>query len=343
MESIWLTNIDLNSGKVMIIVRDKSAWNSIIEKEFSEYNDIYFRYEYIELFEKHYNVKLEGKLWEDNRVKIFWGHLIRDISEIEQFKDFKYYDLTTAYGYGGPLIIAKTEDNEKTKKSIGTFLAEYEDFAQKSGYICEFIRFHPFLGMGRYLKGNFVVEYVNDVIAVDLTQELEEIWRKISKGQRYNIKKSEKEGSKTEIIRAPKDKDIQTFLDIYYQAMDRRKATVQYYFTKEFVKDSFNTLNSILIMIKHRDEIIGTSMFIFGEKIIHYHLSGATLDLKGVYPSALALWGAIKWAKEIGFDLLHLGGGRGKSDSLFKFKRSFFKKHTHFILGSLIQQSINNY
>jgi len=105
----------------MTPIKDRIAWISLLKEEFSEYNDIYFGYEYFELYKRHYGGEPEAIFWKDKNIKIFWTHLIRDISKIEQFKDFKYYDLTTPYGYGGPLIITKTG----YKKDIDNFIKIY--------------------------------------------------------------------------------------------------------------------------------------------------------------------------------------------------------------------------
>ncbi|HJH26810.1 MAG TPA: GNAT family N-acetyltransferase [Methanophagales archaeon] len=320
----------------MNTIKNRTEWNSLLKGEFSEYNDIYFRYEYFELYKRHYDVEPEGIFWEDGNVKIFWTHLIRDISKIEQFKDFKYYDLTTPYGYGGPLIITKGGDKEKVDESLKEFFEEYKKYALKNNYVCEFIRFYPIFENWKFFNRIFDVEYLNDVVIVDLTKDLEEIWKGIRKGHKYNIKKSIREGCKVEVISNPPKKDIDSFIKIYYHAMDKNKASKKYYFSIEFITDHFNLLKSILIEVKYNNRIIGTSMLILGGKIIHYHLSGAAYGLKSLYPSDLILWEAIKWAKENNFKLLHLGGGRAKNDSLFKFKKGFSNDIIPFYIGKKI-------
>ena len=82
-------------------------------------------------------------VWEDDNLKIFWTHLVRDISKIDRFKEFKCFDLTTVYGYGGPLIISKTGDKNLIAKSLGDFSEDYGSHARKKNYITEITRFHP--------------------------------------------------------------------------------------------------------------------------------------------------------------------------------------------------------
>ena len=79
--------------------------------------------------------------------------------------------------------------------------------------------------------------------------------------------------------------------------MDRKQAPKKYYFSKEYISEHFKLLDSFFIEARYNDQIIGVSMFICGEKIAHYHFSGTTTKIKGVYNSELILWEAIKWAK----------------------------------------------
>ena len=320
----------------MTPIKARIAWNSLLKEEFSEYNDIYFGYGYFELYKRHYGVEPEAIFWEDQNIKIFWSHLIRDISKIEQFKDFKYYDLTTPYGYGGPLIITKTGNKEKINKSLRDFFEDYTNYALRNNYVCEFIRFYPIFENWKFFNTIFNVEYLNDVVIVDLAKDLEEIWKDVKKGHRYNIKKSVKEGCEIEIINKPSIGDIEDFINLYYEIMDKNKASKKYYFSIEFLNDHFNLLKSILIEVKYNNRIIGTSMFIFWDKIIHYYLSGAAYDSKSLYPSDLILLESIKWAKENNFKLLHLGGGRAKNDSLFEFKKGFSNDIIPFYIGKKI-------
>lgn len=320
----------------MNIITDKNEWDNILEKEFNKYDDVYFRSEYFEIYTKYYNCKREAIFWEDKNIKIFWPHLIRDISKIKQFKNFKYYDLTTPYGYGGPLINVKIENIKDTNNSLEKFSKEYKDYAFDNKYICEFIRFHPIFQNWKFFENFCNINNLNDVVIIYLNQDLDKIFNNIKKGHKYNIKKSEKEGCKVDVINNPTRKNIDDFIKIYYQTMDKNKASKEYYFSKNFIKDYFNNLGAILIEARYKNKVIGSSMFIYRNKIIHYYLSGASNEFKGLYPSNLMVWEGIKWAQENGFEILNLGGGRAKNDSLFEFKRGFSNIIQSFKIGKII-------
>ncbi|MFW9995576.1 MAG: GNAT family N-acetyltransferase [Candidatus Odinarchaeota archaeon] len=320
----------------MNVIKNRDEWNSLVEKEFTEYRDVYFNYEYSEIYKKYYHVEPEGIFWEDDNLKIFWTHLVRNISKLDCLKEFNYFDLTTAYGYGGPLVKAKTSEKEILAASLRHFSEDYERYALKNDYVTEFTRFHPLFKNWEIVGEIIGLEHLNDVVAVDLTGNIDDLWKNIKKGQRYNIKKSSMEGCAAEILSEPSDSDIEAFLEFYNETMRKNRASKKYFFPFEFVKDHFNLLDSILVKIKYKNDAVGASMFILGEKIIHYHLSGFTADFKGIYPSSLALWEAIKWAKDKGFNYMHLGGGRGKNDSLFDFKKSFSNLILPFYIGKKI-------
>lgn len=319
----------------MKVIKERKEWNNTLEENFNN-SDVVFKYEYYNLYEKHYDVKSECIFWENEYIKVFWPHLIRDISKLNKYKDFTFYDLITPYGYGGPLIYVNTRDKIKAFESAKSFFEDYKKYALDNNYISEFIRFHPVLRNWEFFDGIFNIEYVNDVVIVDLLQDINNILNNIRKGHRNNIKKSIKEGCKIRFIENPSDKDISDFIKIYYNTMDKNDATQKYYFSAEFIKDHFKLLNTLLIKAEHGNNTIGMSMFIYGDYILHYHLSGTSIDTKKLYPSHLILFEAIKWANEREFKYLNLGGGRGVNDTLFGFKKGFSKLTNPFYTAKLI-------
>lgn len=315
----------------MIVIDVKKEWNNILKENFLK-NDIYFKYEYFELYKKHYDVEPEALFWEDDNLKIFWSHLIRDISKLDLFKDSNYHDLTTPYGYGGPLIEIINPGN--VNASLNKFFEEYYDYIEKKSYICEFIRFHPFFNNDT-LMDYCNAEYLNDVIFIDLSVKIDDIWKNMKKGHRYSVRKSIENGCKVKFITSPSKSDINNFNELYQNTMGRNKASSKYYFSNEFIKDHLKLLDTLLVEIVLNGNVIGASMFLLGDEIIHYHLSGSEINLKKVFPSHLILFEVIKWAKEMKFKNFMLGGGRGSNDSLFQFKKGFSKSFIPFYVAKL--------
>jgi len=317
----------------MKTITDEKEWNSIVDTLYSDIKDIYYRYEYFNLYSKHYDVKPEAIFWEDDNLSIFWTHLIRDISKINQYEKFDYCDLTTPYGYGGPLIVFRSNEDKKVEESIKLFFEEYTQHCLKNNFVCEFIRFHPINNTSVYFVKEIDVHYLNDTVVVNLDHKLEELWYRIKKGHRYNIKKSIANGCEVEITGQPTKKDLEMFTKLYYETMSKNKASKKYYFEKQYIEDHFQILNSILVKVIYEQEIVCAAIFLLDGKIINYHLSGMNYNFKKLYLTDLMLWEAIKWGNENGYRYLHLGGGLTENDSLFKFKRGFSDDVRKFYIG----------
>ena len=69
--------------------------------------------------------------------------------------------------------------------------------------------------------------------------------------------------------------------------------------------------------------------------MMDYHLSGSLREYSGLAATNLLLYEAALWGSANGYKSLYLGGGVGSGeDSLFKFKRAFYKGDlNHFFIG----------
>lgn len=319
----------------MKVLKNKETWTNVLYTHFQGLNDIYFEFDYFDLFAKYFDVLPEALFWEDNNIKIFWSHFIRAISKINLFRDYNYFDLITPYGYGGPLLIKKAGKLEDIKKSLKKFVELYNSYAYEQNYICEFVRFHPFLKNWELLEEFINVRYLNDTVALDLTQSYEEICRNMSKKTRYYIRKALYEFEDYKIVKNPTQKEIEEFVELYNKTMEKNKAAKKYYFSIKFIEDHYK-FDNLLIFCRNKDKKVGSSaIFLKGSSIIHYHLSATNYEFQNP-PSRAVLWKAIEWAKENGFKWLHFGGGVSKNDSLFHFKKGFSRTYLPFYIGKII-------
>ena len=322
----------------MNIIDNRMEWNKLIKDQFWNLDDIYFKYDYFDLFTETYKAKPEGIFWEDDVVEIFWTHLVREINKVEYFKDTDYLDLVTPYGYGGPLIKIKKKNISEVKNSISNFFNQYTNAMKEKNRISEFIRFHPLFNNWELFKEIFPVIYLNQVVAIDLTQNFDDIWKNMTKSTRYYTRKGLKEFIKVNITQNPSELEIENFVNLYSETMDKNQASQKYYFSKEFIKNHFKS-NCLFIECKNDNEIIGAiSLFLIGSKIMHYHLSATNYNIKNP-PSKAVLWHAIEWAKKKGLKWFHLGGGVGKEDNLFYFKKGFSKTYFKFYMGQIVHNN----
>ncbi len=131
------------------------------------------------------------------------------------------------------------------------------------------------------------------------------------------------------------DADVNTFIDIYYENMDRLSASKDYYFSRQYFFDflSCSDFKTEILLVVHNDtqEAIAASMFIKTNDIVQFHLSGSRTDYLSLAPANVFLDDMRIRATEEGYKIFNLGGGLGsKEDSLFDFKASFSKDHREF-------------
>jgi serine/alanine adding enzyme len=293
-----------------------SLWNSIVEG--FEKKDIYFTYEFFLS-----SLLVDGGepilfFYEDENGKVAYPFIKR---EIPNLKNKVYYDITTPYGYGGPLIQIigdKEQFLEQFRKKI-------KSYCEKNDIVSEFIRFHPLLenqmGLDRYLD----ISYIRNTIYMDLGGSEEQIMKLPGK-TRNMVRKAERNGVIIEKINSIEN--LELFSIIYNSTMDRNEASDYYFFEKKYFHDLIELLDSNIQMFGAYFEgklISATLIFNYGE-FIHYHLSGALREYLNLGTSNLLIQKVAEWGNENGYKTFHLGGGySGNEDSLYRFKKSFTK------------------
>ena len=71
--------------------------------------------------------------------------------------------------------------------------------------------------------------------------------------------------------------------------------------------------------------MISSTIFLFGNNIVHYHLAGSLEQYLYLRPNNIVLYEATLKHKSMGKKYLHLGGGYRGNDSLYSFKKGFNK------------------
>lgn len=130
------------------------------------------------------------------------------------------------------------------------------------------------------------------------------------------------------------------FRDIYNDTMNRDGAEAYYYFSEKFYNSVLNDLpqNAQVFWAEKDGVIIASSIMLAANGYMNYHLSGSLREYAHFASNNLLLYSAALWGCANGYRTLYLGGGVGSGeDSLFKFKRAFYKGElNHFYIGKRI-------
>jgi len=298
---------------------NKSRWNQIV-KSFSNW-DVYYLNEYAVSFMLHGDGVPYLIYYSDESCRICQVIMKNDIGKSKFFSNClaqnKYFDISTPYGYGGPL-----SDGVVTEKSKVNFTKKLNDFAKKNKIVTQFVRFHPLYQNHLDYENVFEIQVVKDTIFVDTTK-LDEINSNLDSKNRNMIKKAIKNGVKVTIDYGSK---IAEFIDIYESTMDENHARKYYYFEKSYYEYIISNMseNTIFFYASNENgEIISAAIFFFNDKYMHYHLSGTKKEYRSFASMNLILYEAALWANKNGIIQLHLGGGLNTDDGLFRFKYKF--------------------
>lgn len=304
----------------MLVVRHnfKNKWNRII-KSFSNW-DVYYLHEYAMSLMKHGDGEPLLFYYEDVNCRFCYVTLVNDISKMKSFENDlltrKYFDLTTPYGYGGPII-----EGDFNTKSKNKFIIELYNYCVQNNIISQFIRFHPLLNNQRYMKDLCEIVEIKKTIAID-TMSYEIINSNMISKSRNMIRKAKKQGVS---IKYDTGEQFMEFIRIYELTMKENQASSYYFFEQSYYDYLINEMseNTIYFYAYVKGRIVSAAIFFYNDKYMHYHLSGVQKEYRHMASMNLLLSEAAFWATERGIELLHLGGGVGDMDSLYKFKKQF--------------------
>lgn len=183
----------------------------------------------------------------------------------------------------------------------------------------------------------YEVIQLGEVVHMDLSSP-EDIWTNIISKNRNMIRKEIKNGVVIYNGRFPEI--YEQFRAIYNGTIDKDDAEEYYYFGSEFYRSVLEDLpqNAQVFWAEKDGQIIAVSIMLAANGMMNYHLSGSVREFSSLAPSNLLLYEAALWGYANGCRTLYLGGGVGSGeDSLFKFKRAFYKGAlNHFLIGKKI-------
>lgn len=305
-------------------------WDTVVSS-FKDY-DTYWLSGYVKAFQIHGDGEPLLFFYEAGTTRGINVVMKRDIAKDERFagkiEEGQYFDFATPYGYGGWII--EGEDTE-------SLFDAYSAWLERNGIISEFVRFHPMVKNHNACRDFYEVIRLGEVVHMDLSSP-ETIWNNIISKNRNMIRKASKNGIKIYNGRFPEI--YKRFRDIYNGTMDKDHAEEYYYFEPDFYTSVLEDLpqNAQVFWAEKEGVIIAASIMLAVNGRMNYHLSGSLQEYSSLAPTNLLLFEAALWGCANGYMTLYLGGGVGSGeDSLFKFKRAFYRGDlNHFFIGKKI-------
>lgn len=292
----------------IISSNDVDKWNEIISSMCD--------YDFYHLSEYH-NLDTFGKpllFHYENKDDSFTFPLI-----LRNIDGTNYYDVTSVYGYAGPL----TKRTEPSISSIQEFQSELMCFFDSYLIISAFSRLHPLFGKQAQLLNNLGdIHRRNHTIGIDLQLSEEEQRIQYSRSLKNTINRLKRKG--VEIIKASTRNEIDSFIEMYIENMERVSAPKMYFFSKEYFYQFLETINSFILLAIFDGQTISGTLCTICNGIMQAHLNATKDEFLDLSPLKLVLEQARIEGIKNSMDILHLGGGRGGvDDSLYVFKSRF--------------------
>ena len=295
-----------------------AQWDAVV-RSFREY-DVYWLSGYVRAFQLHGDGEPLLFFYEDAGVRGINVVMRRDVADDPHFRGTlekgRYFDLSTPYGYGGWIIEGE---------NAAPLFCAYEAWLKRHAIISEFARFHPMLQNHTRCAAFYDVLPLGEVVHMELSSP-EDIWENLTSKNRNMIRKAEKNGIRIFNGRFPEI--YETFREIYNDTMDKDRAHAYYYFGEAFYASLLNDLpeNAQVFWAQKDKTVIAASVLLAANGRMNYHLSGSRREYGSLAPTNLLLYRAALWGCANGCKTLFLGGGVGSGeDSLFRFKRAFYR------------------
>ena len=312
-------------------VFNKEEWNSVLNQ--IEHYDFYHTYDYHHISANKDETPILLVYIKDNAL-IALPLMLRPIENTE------YFDLTSVYGYAGPICNVNAETFD-----FSDFKAKFEEYLQTKNIVSVFSRLHPYISQDKIIEGIGQTVGLGDVVNIDVTLPIDQSRMAYGKSNKNQINKLRRQ---CEVVKAETKEDILEFVDIYYENMKRLDADEYYFFSKEYFLNfmEIGDFKTDILLVKdiESNTYIAGSMFVKTKNIVQFHLSGTRTEFLRLKPSKLFLDEMRLQATEQGYTFFNLGGGLGSEhDSLFEFKASFSKDFRTFkVWKHIVNQDIYN-
>jgi hypothetical protein len=316
-------------------------------------HDFYHLPGYLELEAIRHNATAEAIVIQDRGQIFFLPYLIRDCQQISistRCGDERIYDAISPYGYPGMLVNTTGQNAEFISKCFRLII----DLWRSKNICSAFIRLHPLLNsyidrsmLGSSDRSNSDLHQLDlcnqgNVVICDLTKDPNDIWKGMRANHRSKINKLNRAGFTVRMGSLAENLDV--FIDIYRETMDRVNATSSYYFSRDYFTSLAQTLGPQLnlCMVEIDGQVVAASLITEVCGIVQYHLGGTKTEFLPKSPATIMFDYIIKWSQSRNNRYLNLGGGLGgEQDSLYHFKAGFSSQSQPFMtIRSIVNEDL---
>ena len=299
------------------VAPDRERWLALLADLEPSHRDIHFHPDYLAIYERTYDETAHLICWQGTASTIFQPVIRRTIPGTPQS------DLSSVYGYGGPLAIGTPTPVERA-----AFTDAFQGFARAQDAVAEFCLLHPVLDAAQtaLLPDGSTRTYRKEVVIADLTLPLPQIWARIEERQRKAALAARKAGVVV-VASDLSDPELDAYHALYLRTMQAVGAKPFWHFPDRYFhncRDCVGPDHVTLYNALHEGRVVASFFHIHMFDTVYYHFSCSEPEARKLNPTSLLMLDSLIWAKSAGYRLFHMGGGRTDGqDSLFTFKHAF--------------------
>ncbi|WP_203339273.1 GNAT family N-acetyltransferase [Planococcus beijingensis] len=280
----------------LISIQQHSRWQKILDS--LQITDIYYTSQYFFSALKLDPGEALLFYYKDEEGEVAYPYIKRHINNS---RGNMYFDITTPFGYGGPVVKAEND----YAKLIANFRGTFTEYCHKEKIIAEYIRFHPLKGNALFFKEHLKLSALYETFTIRLRDYFTSgAATQLSNG-------SFGKNSDLVIKKLGTVRHMFEFLVLYYSAARRREESDSYYF---FTNDYFETLissmgpNLHLFGAYHENKLVSACYVLSMGDAIYFHLEGSLSNADNEITMQQLLLKVAEWGEENYYAYFHLGG-----------------------------------
>jgi hypothetical protein len=316
----------------LLDLSSSQLWNENLLRLPVEQKDVYFTPEYYKLYQELGDGEAKCFVYKNFENIALYPFLINCVNYLGYELDRQYFDIQGAYGYNG--IVTSTYDNNFIKN----FYSAFNAYCENENIIAEFSRFHPLLKNHLFSKQYLQVIFDRKIIYLDLKNNYDSIFSNFQTTTRKQIKRASKKYNLRVTIYENDISILDTFYQIYFEAMVRVKSIPYLFFNKSYFKSLIKNTQNVCFIAYHEEKPIAAILAFYNNHYINGHLGGSLSSYLHFSPISLLYSEMIKFGQIKNCQYLNIGGGATKNpeDTLLSFKLNFSSKTSDFFIGKRI-------
>lgn len=307
-------------------IKEAEKWQAVLDDFPAKRKNIYLFPDYYRTWLKWEQSEAACLVFKHDDITIIYPFLMKEIKGYDLTDT--YYDLETAYGYGGP--VSNTE--ELPDEIIRIFNQEVDQWCAENNIVAEFIRVDTcFDNKIRFADYSPVRKNVHVNMDMDF---------KFNSKARYEHRRGIKQEMYVEFDDALDTMD--EFENLYRQTAIRLKMKPFYHFDHTYFDEVKEHLinNSFLVNVKYRERTLASSLIFYTNHFASSHLAASVDYCPTFRRNDFLFYSFIEELIRRGIKDINLGGGTGYDcdDLLFRFK----KKYGNEIRETVVGKKVNN-